>query len=94
MTLLSIPAGVAQSLDMWSSADIPAAALWIKDLVLWGTLEPAAAYALSRRLADARSNAEALAAEYYAQRATKRLAIRLIHWRFVHGQQVWLREWR
>jgi hypothetical protein len=65
MTLLGIPPGAA-SVESLTEAEIPPAALWIKDLVMWGTLEPVAAYLLARRVADARPDAEALARGYYS----------------------------
>lgn len=65
MTLFGVPTNAAPSPEMWADAGLPPAALWIKDLVMWGTLEPVAAYALARRMADVRSEAEALAASYY-----------------------------
>lgn len=65
MTLLGIPAGATASVDALAEAGIPPAALWLKDLVTWGTLEPVAAYLLARRVADARPDAEALARRYY-----------------------------
>jgi DEAD/DEAH box helicase len=65
MTLLGIPAGATASVEALAEAEIPSAALWIKDLVMWGTLEPVAAYLLARRVADARPDAEALARDYY-----------------------------
>lgn len=67
MTMLSLPANTDPSIDVWVSAGIPPAAIWIKDLVMWGTLDPVASYVLSRRLADARPHAAALAADYYNQ---------------------------
>jgi len=67
MTLLGVPVDAEPSPEMWSAAGIPPAALWIKDLVMWGTLDPVAAYALSRRLADSRPDTEALASSYYDQ---------------------------
>lgn len=65
MTLLGVPAGAAASPEAWEEAGIPPVALWIKDLVMWGTLEPVAAYLLARRVADARPEAEELARAYY-----------------------------
>jgi hypothetical protein len=67
MTLLSVPADAELTPDLWSLAGIPPAAFWIKDLVTWGTLDPVAAYILSRRLAYARPEAETLAARYLQQ---------------------------
>ncbi len=65
MTLLGVAPNAGATPEAWADAGIPSAALWIKDLVMWGTLEPVAAYLLSRRVADARPDAEALARTYY-----------------------------
>jgi hypothetical protein len=67
MTLLNVPAVGATNTDVWADAGIPPAGLWMKELVTWGTLDPVAAYILSRRVADARPEAEALALDYYGQ---------------------------
>ena len=48
-----------------AAAPVPSAALWIKDLLTWGTLDPAAAYFLARGLAHTRPEAHGLAIEYY-----------------------------
>ena len=47
--------------------DVPAAAMWTKDLVLWGTLNPVAAHVLSINLAQARPQAEALGDAYFRE---------------------------
>lgn len=67
MTMLSLPPDTEPSTAAWGAIGVPPAAMWIKDLVTWGTLDPVAAYALSLRLADARPDAEALAMDYYNQ---------------------------
>jgi hypothetical protein len=48
------------------ASGLPWAAVWIKDLLTWGTLDPAAAYLLARGVVYTRDEAESLAAEYYA----------------------------
>lgn len=65
MSRLGLPADATPTPEAWAAAGISPAALWIKDLVVWGTLEPAAAYLLACRLAHARPEAEALARGYY-----------------------------
>jgi hypothetical protein len=55
----------------WLSAGIPWAAVWIKDLLTWGTLDPVAAFVLSRGVVDTRAEASALAATYYAAAAAR-----------------------
>jgi len=49
------------------SSGLPWAAVWIKDLLTWGTLEPAAAYLLARAAVYTRDAAEFLASDYHAQ---------------------------
>lgn len=44
---------------------LPWAGVWIKDLLTWGTLDPAAAYSLARAVVDTRDEAAELAAAYY-----------------------------
>jgi len=48
------------------SSPVPSAALWIKDLLTWGTLDPAEAYVLARGLAHTRPEAIEVAELYYA----------------------------
>lgn len=50
-----------------TAPDVPPAAIWLKELLVWGTLEPVAAFLLSRRLVDDRPGAEELARGYYAE---------------------------
>ena len=52
----------------WEATGLPFIALWLKDLILWGTLDPVAAYLLARGGAVVRSDAEALANGYYEDR--------------------------
>jgi hypothetical protein len=49
----------------WHAAGIPWAAVWIKDLLIWGVLDPAAAYLLAAQVADTREQAKELAADFY-----------------------------
>lgn len=57
------------ALEDWPSTGLPWIAFWIKELIVWGTLEPVAAFFMSRRNAWTRHEAEALAKEYYSQMA-------------------------
>jgi hypothetical protein len=57
-------AGILQ----WDQAGLPWAAVWIKDLLTWGTLDPVAAFLLGRGGFDTRDDAQRAAAEYYAER--------------------------
>jgi len=53
------------SLDDWSRTGLPWIVFWIKELIIWGTLDPVAAFLLARRVAITRPDAEALAQQYY-----------------------------
>ncbi len=55
------------SLDNWSLLELPWIALWLKELIIWGTLEPVAAYLLSKNLEVTRASAEEVAKSYYGE---------------------------
>jgi hypothetical protein len=57
------------TLESWPLTRLPWVVFWLKELITWGTLDPAAAYLLSRGQAATRAEAEALAQGYYAARA-------------------------
>lgn len=57
------------TLESWPLTRLPWVVFWLKELITWGTLDPAAAYLLSRGQAATRAQAEALAQGYYAARA-------------------------
>ena len=46
------------SLDNWPILDLPWVVLWLKELIIWGTLEPVAAYILSKNMEETRAKAE------------------------------------
>ena len=50
----------------WSRTGMPWIAFWIKELMVWGTLDPVAAYLLAAGSVTTRSEAEEQAANYYA----------------------------
>jgi hypothetical protein len=54
------------SLESWPSTDLPWIVFWLKDLMVWGTLDPVAAYLLARGSATTRDEAESAARAYYA----------------------------
>lgn len=58
-------------LDEWPLTGLPWIVLWIKELVIWGTSDPVAAYLLARSQADTRRVAEAMGRDYYAQNQGK-----------------------
>ena len=53
------------TLDEWPETGLPWIAFWVKELIVWGTLDPAVAFLLSKRIAWTRSEAEELVKEYY-----------------------------
>jgi hypothetical protein len=55
------------SLGDWPQTGLPWAVFWIKELIVWGTLDPVAAYLLAREVVVTRSEAEKLAARYYEE---------------------------
>lgn len=57
----------AIEIDDWPRSGLPWSAFWLKELLIWGTLEPVAAYLLARGDAIDRPEAERDAASYYEQ---------------------------
>ena len=57
------------TLESWPTTGLPWIALWLKDLIVWGTLDPVAAYLLGRGRAGTRVEARDEAAQYYALHA-------------------------
>lgn len=53
------------TLDDWPKTGLPWIAFWIKELVVWGTLDPAVSFLLSKRFAWTRFEAEKKAKLYY-----------------------------
>jgi hypothetical protein len=53
------------SLEDWPQTQLPWIVFWLKELIIWGTLDPVAAYLLSRKLEVTRKNAENTVQEYY-----------------------------
>jgi hypothetical protein len=58
------------TLDNWPASGLPWIAFWLKELVVWGTLEPVVAFLMARRNAWTRKEAETLAAKYYKQQGS------------------------
>jgi hypothetical protein len=56
--------------DEWPTTGLPWVTLWLKELLNWGTLDPAAAAVLNARKAPTRALAEQIAQGYYASVAT------------------------
>jgi hypothetical protein len=56
-------------LEDWARTGMPWAVLWLKEMLTWGTVDPVAAYVLSRSGVDqTRAQAEQLAERYYSAR--------------------------
>jgi hypothetical protein len=55
------------SLEQWPLTGLPWISFWIKELIIWGTLDPVVAFLLSRRIVWTRREAEELAQRYYVQ---------------------------
>jgi hypothetical protein len=53
------------TLEEWDLTTLPWIALWLKELMVWGTLDPVAAYLLGRSRASTRSEAGEVAREYF-----------------------------
>ncbi|HYT41055.1 MAG TPA: DEAD/DEAH box helicase, partial [Methylomirabilota bacterium] len=57
------------SIENWPIIGLPWIVLWLKELIVWGTLEPVAAYLLSKNLEETRLLAEEAAKSYYAEQS-------------------------
>ena len=55
----------APTIENWPDTGLPWVVLWLKELIVWGTLEPVAACLLARAVAATRPEAESRAREYY-----------------------------
>lgn len=56
---------LAPTLDEWPKTGLPWVTLWIKEMLTWGTLDPAASVLLATRRAGTRTDAEGMAEAYY-----------------------------
>ena len=66
------------TLDIWPRTELPWIVFWIKELIVWGTLEPVAAYLLARNVFVSRPEAEAAARKYYEHQAEGQTANELL----------------
>lgn len=55
------------SLAEWEQIGLPWSAMWLKEIITWGTLEPVATHLLSKRHVNTRQHAESEALRYYAE---------------------------
>lgn len=51
--------------ERWEDASMPWSVFWIKDMIIWGLLDPVAAYLLIYGFAETRKNALLKASQYY-----------------------------
>ncbi len=58
------------TLDRWNETGLPWIALWLKELIVWGTLDPVAAYLLGCGCAGTRSEASKRARQYFKSHQT------------------------
>ncbi len=59
------------SLEYWPKVQLPWVVFWLKELIIWGTLEPVAAYLLATGIKGTRKDAEEAAALYYSERSNQ-----------------------
>lgn len=64
----TLPSG--ETLVAWEQTGLPWSALWFKDLITWGTVDPVASYLLTTGHALTRPRAAQLASQYYEENAT------------------------
>jgi superfamily II DNA/RNA helicase len=58
------------SLQDWPQTHLPWIIFWLKELIVWGTLDPVVAYLLARKLSFTRNEAMGTAKQYYQIYAT------------------------
>jgi hypothetical protein len=64
-SILERDGGEGQLLERWEHCALPWSVMWYKDMVSWGTLDPIASYALTRKEAFTRPVASDIAAQYW-----------------------------
>jgi superfamily II DNA/RNA helicase len=57
--------GDGQFLERWEHCDLPWSVMWYKDMISWGTLDPIASYALTKKVALTRPVALDIADQYW-----------------------------
>jgi DEAD/DEAH box helicase len=67
------------SLENWPLLELPWIALWLKELIIWGTLEPVAAYLLSKNMEVTRARAEGAAEIYYEEYSSQEVTDELLN---------------
>jgi len=64
-SVLERDGGEGQLLERWKQCALPWSAMWYKDMISWGTLDPIASYALTKKEAYTRPVASDIAAQYW-----------------------------
>ena len=64
-SILERDGGEGQLLERWEQCALPWSVMWYKDMVSWGTLDPIASYALTKKEAFTRPVASDIAAQYW-----------------------------
>lgn len=64
-SILERDGGEGQLLERWEHCALPWSVMWYKDMINWGTLDPIASYALTRKEAFTRPVASDIAAQYW-----------------------------
>jgi hypothetical protein len=64
-SVLERDGGEGQLLERWEHCALPWSVMWYKDMVSWGTLDPIASYALTKKEAFTRPVASDIAAQYW-----------------------------
>ncbi len=65
-SILERDGGEGQLLERWEQCTLPWSIMWYKDMISWGTLDPIASYALTKKEAYTRPVASDIAAQYWA----------------------------
>lgn len=55
----------ATTLEDWPSTDLPWIVFWLKELIVWGTLDPVMSYLISKGKASTRKEAAQMSTNYY-----------------------------
>ncbi len=64
-SILERDGGEGQLLERWEQCALPWSVMWYKDMVSWGTLDPIASYALTKKEAYTRPVASDIAVQYW-----------------------------
>lgn len=68
----------ATTLEDWPQTGLPWIVFWLKELIVWGTLEPVAAYLLARGIEFTRADAEKSAKLYYGEQGQNKVPDELL----------------